>query len=393
MGKLLWASYRGQATVNKIAGKRFWLIVLLTLTVLGGCSNQPSTARPEPVIDEPVIDEPVTDEPVTDEPDAPVTPTFPGRDLTWRETVRSPVALYEAQGLAAGDLLYVFGGFYNEQPQASTITLAFNPARKRWHNLAPLPEKVTHAGQALFENKIYLAGGFVGDHPGSLTDHVWIYDVAADTWAAGPALPEKIGGGALVNLEGQFHFFGGTDREGLTYLYDSAEHWVLDVAAGSTTWVKAADLPNPRNHIAGAALGGKIYAVGGQYLGDEDSGNQRYVNVYDPAEDSWARAADLPQPLGHISAATFVYAGRLVVVMGTTQERLRTTEVIAYNPVTDSWEQLTNMPKARSSTVAGVIGGKIVLATGSLWGVPLDTTWIGSWDEDQTEDEGENTNN
>ena len=369
--------------------KRFWFVGLLLL-VLGGCTNQASPSPAEPVVDEPVTDGPATDGPTTDGPttdgpttDGPTTGTaFPGRDVTWREAAKSPVALYEAQGLAAGDFLYVLGGFYNEQPQASLITLAFDPARGRWHNLAPLPEKVTHAGQTLFENKIYLAGGFVGDHPGRPTDHVWIYDVAANSWAVGPALPEKLGGGALVNLGGQLHFFGGTDRKGLTFLRDSAEHWVLDVEAGSRTWVEAAALPNPRNHIAGAALNGKVYAVGGQHLGDEDAGNQRQVDVYDPAEDSWTRVADLPQPLGHISAATFVYAGRLVVVMGTTQERVRTTEVIAYDPASDSWEQLTNMTKARSSTVAGVIGGKIVLATGSLWGVPLDTAWIGSWDED-----------
>ncbi len=377
--------------MNKVSIKHIWLAGLL-LASLVGCSRppaaQPGQQPSEPVVDEPVTDDPVTGDPVTDDPGD--DGVFPGRDVTWTETVPSPVALYEAQGLAAGGLLYVFGGFYNEQPQASLITLAFDPVKERWHNLAPLPEKVTHAGQARFGNKIYLAGGFVGDHPGPDTDHVWIYDIPTDSWAAGPALPEKIGGGALVNLAGRLHFFGGTHREGDTYLEDSAAHWVLGVAAGSTIWTEAAALPNPRNHIAGAALGGKIYAVGGQRLGDENSGNRRYVNVYDPAEDSWDRVANLPQPLGHISAGAFAYAGRLVVVMGTTQKRIKTSqgrtqtsEVIAYDPATDSWEKLREMPEARASTVAGIIDGNIVLATGVRWGVPLGTTWIGSWAEDE----------
>ncbi len=344
--------------------KNLLFVGLLSFVVLNGCANLIPPTGGEPQIPEPVVET-----------------AFPGQDLTWTESVPSPVALYESQGLAANGSLYVFGGYDNEQIQASLLTLAFNPATERWRNLAPMPEKITHAGQALYDNKVYLAGGFVGDHPGPATSHVWIYDIAADTWAVGPALPEKIGGGALVSLEGRLHFFGGAVRQGFTYLQDSSQHWVLDVAAGSTTWVEAAALPNPRNHIAGASLNGKIYAVGGQHLGDEESGNQPHVNVYDPASDRWERVADLPQPLGHISAATFAHSGRLVVVMGTTQEG-KTQEIVAYNPAADRWDNLTNMPGARSATVAGVIGGEIVLATGTVGGSPLDTTWTGSWTDD-----------
>lgn len=140
-------------------------------------------------------------------------------------------------------------------------------------------------------------------------------------------------------------------------------------------------MPGPRNHIAGAAVGGKIYAVGGQLLGDEDYGNQETVSVYDPVSNSWSRVADLPVRLGHISAGTFAYAGRIIVVMGVTQEREKTRDIFAYDPETDVWEPLTRMPGGRSATVAGVIDGEIVLATGNVAGDPLDTTWIGSWNE------------
>ena len=351
--------------------KYFWLVG--AILILSACSEQSQSAQDTlPALKPP--------ESVVTNPE-PVTEAFPDQTLVWTESVRSPAALYESQGLAANGKLYIFGGYFNEQIQASPVTFAFNPATKSWHNLAPMPEKLTHAGQAHYKNKVYLAGGFLGDHPGPPTDHVWIYDITAATWAAGPALPEKIGGGALVNLGGQLHFFGGTVRRGPTYLKDSSRHWVLAVASGSNTWTRAAALPNPRNHIAGAALGGKVYAVGGQHLGDEETGNQKYVNAYDPASDSWERVADLPQPLGHISAATFTYRGRIVVVMGTTQERQKTPEIVVYDPKTDRWGKLTDMPGARSATVAGVIGDEIVLATGTVGGSPLDTTWIGSWPE------------
>ena len=56
-------------------------------------------------------------------------------------------------------------------------------------------------------------------------------------------------------------------------------------------------------------------------------------------------------------------------------------EIVVYDPETNRWEKLTDMLGARSATVAGVIGDEIVLATGTVGGSPLDTTWIGSWPE------------
>ncbi len=350
----------------QLRAKRVLLTALVVTAGLGGCSTEPPASAGEPSAPETVA--------------GPV-PAFPSQDLAWTESVPSPVALYESQGLAARGRLYVFGGYHSGQIEASSQSLAFDPATGRWTPLAPLPAPVTHAGQALLGDKIYLAGGFLGDHPGPPTDHVWAYDITADTWAAGPPLPEKIGGGALVQLGGRLHFFGGTVREGERYLRDSSRHWVLEPGAPGGTWRAAADLPNPRNHVGGAALGGKVYAVGGQRLGDDTAGNQAGVSAYDPGADRWAAVADLPMPLGHISAATFTYRGKLMVVMGTTQGREKTPEVLAYDPAADRWDRLTRMPGARSATVAGVIADELVLSTGTVGGEPLDTTWIGRWDD------------
>ena len=303
---------------------------------------------------------------------------FPGYNIRWSKSVPSPSTLFESEGLAANGRLYVFGGYHNKEIEASRRAYAFDPEQQRWYNLAPLPEAITHAGQALYGGKIYLAGGFVGDHPGPSTANVWIYDIANDAWSAGPALPEKLGGGALVELEGRLHFFGGTFRKDNIYLRDSPHHWVLGVAAGSS-WVPAAPLPRPRNHIAGASLGGKLYAIGGQHLGEEDTGNSQIVQVYHPRRDSWQSVARLPRPPGHISAATFVYAKQIFVVGGVTEGRAKLSEVIAYDPQTNSWGKVHNMLEACSATVAGIIGGKIVLSTGNIISGPLDTTWIGSW--------------
>ena len=277
--------------------------------------------------------------------------------LSWARGEAAPTSLYEAQGATVGDSLYVFGGFYNQQIEASARVFAYNPLDNTWTRLSDMPEKLTHAGTAVDGDEVFVAGGFLGDHPGGSVDSVWIYNTNDDTWREGPALPAKRGGGALVKLGRTLHFFGGTLREGGRYLRDSSDHWTL-LLDDPTGWNVAPPLPNPRNHTAGVALGGKVYAIGGQHLGDEETGNQKSVHVFDPATQTWAEAAPLPTPLSHTSASTLVWEGRIVVVGGVTQKSREVRTVYAYDPVEDVWESWTPLPASRQSPVGGLCRGQ-----------------------------------
>ena len=70
-----------------------------------------------------------------------------------------------------------------------------------------------------------------------------------------------------------------------------------------------------------------------------------------------------------------------MVVTDVTAGRVKTSDVIAYDLAEGSWLSLKNIPGGRSATVAGTIGGEIVLSTGTVSGGPLDTTWVGTWDD------------
>ncbi len=310
---------------------------------------------------------------------APPAAEAPGRSLTWSAGAEAPQQVYEAQGAAVGGRLYVFGGFYNGLA-ATDQAEAYDPQTNRWSRVARMPEPLTHAAVAVDGPMVYVAGGFVGRQPGPQTDHVWKYDAAADTWSAAPPLPAARGAGALVRLGRELHFFGGVEREpGNTDLYrrDSGDHWVLNLDGG-TGWRSAAPMPNPRNHMAGAALNGKIYAIGGQHLGDEEGGNQSTLQMYDPATDRWTARASLPRPLSHVSSSTVVWNGRIVVVGGVTQGSAEVAQVTEYDPLADRWTELTPLPAARQSPVAEVIDGRLVVTTGWLPGSARTTTWVGT---------------
>jgi hypothetical protein len=126
-----------------------------------------------------------------------------------------------------------------------------------------MPVALTHAGQAVDGGAVYIAGGFVGNHPGGSTAGVWHYDTLGDSWTAAPDLPADRGGGALVRLGRTLHFFGGATRTaGINVLTDFGDHWTLDLgptdapADDAAAWESAAPLPNARNHLGGRLLAG-----------------------------------------------------------------------------------------------------------------------------------------
>uniref|UniRef100_UPI00286996D7 Kelch repeat-containing protein n=1 Tax=Deinococcus sp. TaxID=47478 RepID=UPI00286996D7 len=198
-----------------------------------------------------------------------------------------------------------------------------------------------------------------------------------------PPLPAARGGGALVRLGRDLHYFGGTERtsDG-AYRWDDGEHWALSLDA-PTAWHALAPLPNPRNHLGGAVLGGQIYAIGGQHLGDEAYGDLTEVDRYDPATNTWSPVAPLPLPLGHITGSTVVWNARIVVTGGVTLashgsaiEGQESDVVLAYDPAGNEWTPLTSLPGPRQSPVADTIGGALVVTTGSTAAGPVDSTFV-----------------
>src|SRR5207248_8663608 len=88
---------------------------------------------------------------------------------------------------------------------------------------------------------------------------------------------------------------------GATEAYDPA----------SGTWSDRAALPTPRSGIAAAALGDRIYVVGGE----QPSGTFAEVEAYRPGDDTWASAPYLPTPR-HGLAAVAGPDGALYVLAG-----------------------------------------------------------------------------
>jgi len=298
----------------------------------------------------------------------------PAAPFGWTLATKSPVERVEAPALVLNDKLYVFGGF-----QAGLKALPFldvyDVETDKWTRLKDMPLKVTHLNPASDGKTVWFAGGFKGAHPGAATDEVWKYDIAADSWSAGPPLPERRAAGALAYVGGRLHYFGGYTADRNT---TRADHWTLSVTDGKE-WVRAPDLPEPRGHVSAIVLQGKIYALGGRLRHDTNPQDMKSCHTFDPATGKWSAIASLPYPRSHFECSTFIMNGRIVIAGGISNNSPFGTpgvaDVTLYESALDTWIALPAMPQRLLSPVAALIGDKIVVTTGGLNNsTPVQTT-------------------
>lgn len=295
-------------------------------------------------------------------------------ELTFRPTASPPYGVAEGQGVSLGGKLYVFGGFDSESPyrccRPTDRTYVFDPDAATWTPLAPLPPMngtsfggVNHAGFTTDGQDVYFAGGYTSNPRNSAhsfgTREAWRYNVAANTYTRLPDMPGVRGAGALEYLGGKLYYFGGSnDRRKL----DTGDLYILDLEGDTDRWTAGAPLPNPRNHLGSAVLGGKIYAVGGQHKHDGALTTQNDVHAYNPATDTWEQVAGLPLAISHNSNSTFVMGERMIVVGGEVGHLEGVADVFAYSPESDRWAELTPLPKAMVDPIADVVDGRIVVS-------------------------------
>ena len=305
--------------------------------------------------------------------------SVPEVTAVWREGAPAPAPLFEAQGAAAGDKLYVFGGFFNEAVQATRAVNVYDPATNLWAPRADMPSPVTHAGVAADGATVWVVGGLTGDYNGGInptTAEVWKYDTVADAWAAGPPLPAPRGAGGLALAGRRLHYFGGLGADGQS---DSAQHWTLDVDDPAAQWQSAAPMPVPRNHFGTAVVDGRIYAAGGQHGRDETNGNLRDVHAYDPATDRWTALPRLPKPMSHFLPSTAAVNGKVVVAGGVTNGRVPLRDVWEFDPAARRWTAATPLPAPRKAPVMALVGPLLITVAGSPGdNFPQETTWIQS---------------
>jgi hypothetical protein len=178
--------------------------------------------------------------------------------------------------------------------------------------------------------------------------------------------------------------------------------------ADGLAWRTLAPAPSQRTEVAAAAVGGRIWVLGGYA---PDGATLATVEVYDTATDTWARGPDLPVAVNHAMAATLdgvlhiaggndgdgpsaqvarlegdrwrtlaplpegrsagglvALEGRLYLVGGVVEGGLA-ADTQVYDPAADRWSPAPGLPTPREHLGAAATGGRVYVVGGRVGGL------------------------
>jgi len=292
----------------------------------------------------------------TNNPTSPPAP--PGKWQFGPETPRNQI---EASAISIGDTIYVIGG---TPPGNLHMVVAYDTRTKKFSEPPQLPTGLNHVQAAAHGGKLYVAGGYLdGRDP---TNNFWQYDPKTEQWTEMPPLPRATAAGATVAVGDKLYVASGAPQtfgaSGPVPPYEDLQ--IFDFETGK--WSLGPNIPQPRHHVAGATVGGKLYVAGGR--GEADH-SQATFERYDPATEKWESLPDLP--LGVASPGLVAVNGKLVLVGGEDQNEWEdgggwvTPSAWEFDPKTNRWSRLPDMKFDRRGGGVAAVGNRVYAIGGS----------------------------
>ncbi len=168
---------------------------------------------------------------------------------------------------------------------------------------------------------------------------------SGDSWLIRASMPTARRSIAAAAVGGKVYVLGGYGPLSLNEEYDPA----------TNSWTTKTSMPTARYDLVAVAINNKIYAIGGY---PATTTNEEY----DPATDTWTTKASGSFAMRASAGAAangriYVMGGDIAPVSFYNQE---------YNPATNSWALKTILPTARTRLASATVDNKVYLIGGAL---------------------------
>jgi N-acetylneuraminic acid mutarotase len=298
-----------------------------------------------------------------------------GREGTWsvgaalhasREGGGSGLGTWSAR-LADGRIL-VAGGYRTTSGHFDTASKYFlktveiyDPKSKAWTETASMHQaRFGAVVVALKTGQVLVAGGTAGDDA-VISPSAELFDPAAGTWKfVEPMSACRVSATASVLASGDVLVVGGIGCDG------KAQTSAQVYSVGSGSWTAAAPMRDPRwGQSATTLADGRVLVAGGRAspIDVEPEEVLASAEIFDPAANTWARAAPMHVPRV-LHSAGLIDPGRVIVAGGHSQDpaakHSATPTAELYDPAADTWTSTKNMSAAREE------GGSVVLPDGTF---------------------------
>jgi len=265
----------------------------------------------------------------------------------WVQIADNPIAIESSIAFSINGKGYV--GLGDLGSTTSSAIYEYDPTSNTWTLKTNYPGGNLSARSIAFTigNKAYIGTGY-NPSTMSLSDQLWEYDPATNSWSQKASFPGGVREGACAFSIGNKGYVGTGWN---TNYYD--DFWEFDPA--SNNWTQKADfIGGPRALAAGFSINGMGYIATGYY--SASGGQLKTVFQYNPTTNSWSQKADYDDYPVYGSGA-FVINNKAYLCSGLDSTLLNTTDMLSYDPLTDSWSHEIDFPGLpREECVAFSIG-------------------------------------
>jgi N-acetylneuraminic acid mutarotase len=217
-----------------------------------------------------------------------------------------------------------------------------------WVEKAPLPRAQAGGAAALLDGTMIIAGGTTWENGTKLwLNEVQLYDVRANTWRSGPALPEAVAYAPFAQSGTALEIFGRTI-------------WRIDSSLSG--WTKAGVAPG--DHLLGRAarMGRRVFLFGGcTDIADLVTCSDAVWMREDGG--AWREVAKLPGGAVALSAVA-VLGGRVYLFGGCSAPVVNRAEAWSFDPASFQFQRRHDLSSPRRGLTASVAGGRILLFGG-----------------------------
>lgn len=298
----------------------------------------------------------------------PVGASSPGTTSTsiagWHEVTATdstkPHARHEAAFVGVDDKYYLLGG------RGIKPVDIFDSKTQTWSSGAKPPIEIHHFQPVVYAGEIYLLGAMTGKYPGETPlPGIVIYNPGKDAWRVGAEIPadRRRGGAGSVLYQDKIYLVCG-----ITDGHRGGHVAWLDVYDPATdTWQQLPDAPRTRDHFQAVVKDNKLYALAGRNTVSSTNpfaNTIGEVDVFDLATNTWSTLSDT-LPTLRAGNAALVLGDDILVVGGESKDQTHAhSEVEALAVATGKWRSLDSLSRGRHGTGVVHHAGKLIMSSG-----------------------------
>ena len=272
--------------------------------------------------------------------------------LNWRDESKAPFEIIRGSAVVDEDVAYFMNSHDGQ-------VCSYNITNRKWSKLPKYMYK--HGSLAIVNGHLTAIGG----HEHWLKRHTYTNKLLSlrGSWSdVFPPMPTKRCGTTAITSKEHLIVAGGTSGPWCENIINTVE--VMNTK--TLVWSTVAILPHPYNRASATICGDHLYMLGGVWDNQGMTKSVLTCSLTELLQSSsssssvWQRVADVPAFRSTCAAVN----GQLLAVGGLDEDCKATAAIHKYNPTTNSWDHISNIPTARFHCLVVVLPTNEMMAVG-----------------------------